>query len=93
MNPSSPIHSQQEQLFRSQDLNNMTTQNQNKLSRSQDPNSMTYKTNPSKTQQDPNQMTDLTNLKKSVVASVVEVDSLGLAEKRKGDLIHHAPQI
>ena len=37
MNPSSPIHSQQEQLSRSQDPNNMTTQNQDQLSRSQDP--------------------------------------------------------
>ena len=31
MNPSSLIHSQQEQLSRSQDLNNMTTQNQDQL--------------------------------------------------------------
>ncbi|KAL4642756.1 hypothetical protein ACB092_02G043800 [Castanea dentata] len=30
------------------------------------------------------------DLKKSAVASVVEVDSLGLAEERKTDLTHHA---
>ena len=88
MNPSSPIHSQQEQLSRSQDPNNMTTKNQDQLSRSQDPNSMTHKTNPSKTQQDPNRMIDLTDLKKSPIASVVEVDSLGLAEEREADLTH-----
>ena len=82
MNPSSPIHSQQEQLSRSQGLNNMTTQNQDQLSWSQDPNSMSYKINPSKTQQDPNRMTDLTDLKKSAAASVVEVDSLGSEEER-----------
>ena len=90
MNPSSPIHSQQEQLSRSQDPKNMTTQSQDQLSRSQDLNNMTYKTNPSKTQQDPNRMTDL---KKSVTASVVEVDSLGLVEEREVNLIHHAPPI
>ena len=82
MNSSSPIHSQQEQLSRSQDPNNMTTQNQDQLSQSQDPNSMTHKTNPNKTQQDPNRMTDLTDLKKSAAASVVEVDSLGSEEER-----------
>ena len=48
MNPSSPIHSQQEQLSRSQDPNNMTTQNQDQLSRSQDPRQTLAK--PSKTQ-------------------------------------------
>ena len=90
MNPSSPIHSQQEQLSWSQDPKNMTTQSQDQLSRSQDLNNMTYKTNPSKTQQDPNRMTDL---KKSVTASVVEVDSLGLVEEREVNLIHHAPPI
>ena len=90
MNPSSPIHSQQEQLSRSQDPNNMTTQNQDQLSRSQDPNSMIYKTNTSKTQQDPNRMTDLIDLKKSVVTSVVEVDSLGSEEERRRK-IHPCP--
>ena len=50
-------------------------------------NSMTHKTNPSKTQQDPNRMTDQ---KKSAVASVVGVDSLGLAEEREADLTYHA---
>ena len=48
---------------------------------------MTHKTNPSKTQQDPNRMTDQ---KKSAVASVVVVDSLGLVEEREADLTHHA---
>nr|POE75218.1 hypothetical protein CFP56_75948 [Quercus suber] len=90
MNPSSPIHSQQEQLSRSQDPNNMTTQNQDQLSQSQDPNSMNHKTNPSKTQQDPNRMTDLTDLKKSTAASVVEVDSLESEEKRHRK-IHPCP--
>ena len=90
MNPSSPIHSQQEQLSRSQGLNNMTTQNQDQLSWSQDPNSMTYKTNPSKTQQDPNRMTDLTDLKKSATTSVVEVDLLGFEEERRRK-IHPCP--
>ena len=47
---------------------------------------MTHKTNPSKTQQDPNGMTDLIDLKKSAVASVVEVDSLGSTEERDADL-------
>ena len=51
---------------------------------------MTHKTNPSKTQQDPNRMIDL---KKSVAASVVEVDLLGSAEEREADLTHHAPPI
>ena len=53
-------------------------------------NSMTHKTNPSKTQQDPNRITDL---KKSVAASVVEVDSLGSAEEKEVDLTHHTPPI
>ena len=88
MNLSSPIHSQQEQLSRSQDPNNMTTQNQDQLSRSQDPNSITHKTNPSKTQQDLNRMTNLTDLKKSVAALVVEVDSLGSAKEKEADLTH-----
>ena len=88
MNPSSPIHSQQEQLSRSQDPNNMTTQNQDQLSRSQDPNSITHKTNPNKTQQDLNRMTNLTDLKKSVAALVVEVDSLGSAKEKEADLTH-----
>ena len=87
MNPSSPIHSQQEQLSRSQDPNNMTTQNQDQLSWSQDPNSMSYKINPSKTQQDPNRMT---NLKKSAATSVVQVDSLGSEEERRRT-IHPCP--
>ena len=65
----------------------MTTQNQDQLSQFQDPNSMTHKTNPSKTQQDPNRMTDL---KKSAVASVVEVDSLGSEEERRHK-IHPCP--
>ena len=73
MNLSSPIHSQQEQLSRSQDPNNMTTQNQDQLSRSQDLYSMTHKTNPSKTQQDPNRMTNLTDLKKGATARSIPV--------------------
>ncbi|KAL0000506.1 hypothetical protein SO802_014287 [Lithocarpus litseifolius] len=90
MNPSSPIHSQQEQLSRSQDLNNMTTHNQDQLSRSQDPNSMTHKTNPSKTQQDRIRMTNLIDLKKSAATSMVEVDLLGSVKEREVDLTHHA---
>ena len=74
MNPSSLVHSQQEQLSRSQDPNNMTTQNQDQLSRSQDL----------------NKMIDLIDLKKSATASVVEMDSLGLAKEREADLTHHA---
>ena len=71
----------------------MTTQNQDQLSQSQDSNSMTHKTNPSKTQQDPNGMTYLIDLKKSAAASVVEVDSLGLAEEKEADLTHHTSPI
>ena len=74
MNPSSLVHSQQEQLSRSQDPNNMTTQNQDQLSRSQDL----------------NKMIDLIDLKKSATALVVEMDSLGLAKEREADLTHHA---
>ena len=74
MNPSSLVHSQQEQLSRSQDPNNMTTQNQDQLSRSQDL----------------NKMIDLIDLKKSATASVVEMDSQGLAKEREADLTHNA---
>ena len=51
---------------------------------------MTHKANSSKTQQDPNRMIDL---KKSVAASVVEVDLLESVEEREVDLTHHAPPI
>ena len=79
---SSPIHSQQEQLSRSQDLNNMTTQKSWSTLTVSRP-----KTNPNKTQQDPNRITDL---KKSAAASVVEVDSLGSEEECRRK-IHPCP--